>query len=72
MDVEMSNGRKWVGPCNDCQSWYHKNCISRKLIQEFALDDLSDDEDTDFVCDMCFGNSDDDINLLGDIDDNDD
>lgn len=55
----MSNGRKWTGPCSDCNSWYNQACLSKKIIDEFGLNDISDDKDSDFVCDTCFGQSED-------------
>lgn len=54
----MGNGRKWFGSCTSCDGWYHKQCLSKKLI----LDD-DDDEEADFVCDACFRNSDYDLAL---------
>lgn len=58
-DVEMSNGQKWIGPCSDCNSWYNQACVSKKIIDEFGLNDISNDEDSDFVCDTYFGQSED-------------
>lgn len=64
MDVAMCNCRKWIGPCHDCDNWYHRNCISKKLVLEFGLDDLSDIEESDFVCDTCFGLSDEEFGVF--------
>lgn len=64
MDIEMCNGRKWIIPCNDCENWYHKNCVSKKILSEFGLHDISDDEESDFVCVLCFGVSDEEMDIL--------
>lgn len=60
-DVEMCNGRIWIGPCSECNAWYHKNCVSKKILSEFGLKDSCNDEETDFVCDTCFGDTDDEM-----------
>lgn len=60
----MCNGREWVGPCNQCDVWYHKNGVSKKILTEFGLLETSfNDDETDFICDTCFGDTDDELEV---------
>lgn len=36
----------------------------KKIVSEFGLHDISDDEESDFVCDLCFGVSDEELDIL--------
>lgn len=60
----MCNGREWVGPCIQCDVWYHKNCVSKKILTEFGLLETSfNDDETDFICDTFFGDTDDELEV---------
>lgn len=68
----MCNGREWVGPCIQCDVWYHKNCVSKKILTEFGhLETSFNDDETDVICDTSFGDTDDEleVNFLENLND---
>lgn len=58
MDEDVTGVKNMWVKCDTCKEPYHIKCVARKHRAQFALDDVCSDEEVDFVCPSCFGDTD--------------